>query len=104
MGSQGAEMNIANIKIANLLRLGFGLLALLIVLTGALSFIKATGAEGAFTNVVVAKPYAGKKFKIEEVRCIGCCGLAPVVSINEDIAGRLTPEQVAEMVQKLQNQ
>jgi NADH-quinone oxidoreductase subunit E len=44
-----------------------------------------------------------RKFKIEEVRCIGCCGLAPVVSINEDIAGRLTPAQVAEMVQKLQS-
>jgi NADH-quinone oxidoreductase subunit E len=44
-----------------------------------------------------------RKFKIEEVRCIGCCGLAPVVSINDDIAGRLTPAQVAEMVQKLQS-
>jgi len=44
-----------------------------------------------------------RKFKIEEVRCIGCCGLAPVVSINEDIAGRLTPAQVAEIVQKLQS-
>jgi NADH:ubiquinone oxidoreductase subunit E len=45
-----------------------------------------------------------RKFKIEEVQCIGCCGLAPVASINEDIVGRLTPLQIAEMVQKLQNQ
>jgi len=44
-----------------------------------------------------------RKFKIEEVRCIGCCGLAPVVSVNEDIAGRLTPAQVAEIVLKLQS-
>ena len=44
-----------------------------------------------------------RKFKIEEVRCIGCCGLAPVININEEIAGRLSPEKIAEMVEKLQN-
>jgi len=52
MGLQGLNMNISNIKIANLLRLGFGVLAFLIVLTGALSFMKATGAEQSFSTVV----------------------------------------------------
>ena len=45
-------MNTSNIKIANLLRLGFGLLALLILLTGVLGFIKSTGAEQSFNTVV----------------------------------------------------
>ena len=51
MGLRGFDMNISNIKIANLMRLGFGVLALLIVLAGATSFMKATGAEQAFSTV-----------------------------------------------------
>jgi methyl-accepting chemotaxis protein len=45
-------MNIANTKISTLLKLGFGLLGLLIVLIGSLSYFKATGAALAFDNVV----------------------------------------------------
>jgi methyl-accepting chemotaxis protein len=45
-------MNSSDIKISTLLKLGFGVLAVLIVLMGALSFLKASGAERAFENVV----------------------------------------------------
>lgn len=45
-------MKLADIKISTLLKLGFGLLALLIVLMGGLSLYKATAAERAFENVV----------------------------------------------------
>ena len=45
-------MKPSNIKISTLLRLGFGLLALLILLMGVLSFMKATAAEQAFQAVV----------------------------------------------------
>jgi methyl-accepting chemotaxis protein len=45
-------MRVADIKIASLLKLGFGLLGLLIVMMGALSYFKASGAEQAFENVV----------------------------------------------------
>ena len=45
-------MKLADIKISTLLKLGFGLLALLIVLMGTVSFFKAAGAEKAFDNVV----------------------------------------------------
>jgi methyl-accepting chemotaxis protein len=45
-------MNTSNIRIATLLKLGFGLLGLLIVLMGGLSYMKAGGAERAFENVV----------------------------------------------------
>ncbi|MFQ6609008.1 MAG: NAD(P)H-dependent oxidoreductase subunit E [Fidelibacterota bacterium] len=30
------------------------------------------------------------RFSIEPVRCVGCCGLAPVVVINEDFYGKMT--------------
>ena len=45
-------MKSSDIKISTLLQLGFGMLALLIVLMGSLSFFKASGAEQAFGNVV----------------------------------------------------
>jgi NADP-reducing hydrogenase subunit HndA len=34
------------------------------------------------------------KFSLEACRCIGACGLAPVMTINEDVYGRLTPEDI----------
>ncbi len=45
-------MNSSDIKISTLLKLGFGLLAVLIVLMGTLSYFKASGADQAFVNVV----------------------------------------------------
>ena len=33
-------------------------------------------------------------FSIEETRCLGACGLAPVMMVNEDVYARMTPEQV----------
>lgn len=35
------------------------------------------------------------RFTLETVACLGSCGLAPVMMINEDTYGRLTPEKVA---------
>lgn len=37
---------------------------------------------------------ADGKFSLEACRCIGACGLAPVMMINEDVFGRLTPDQL----------
>jgi NADH:ubiquinone oxidoreductase subunit E len=34
------------------------------------------------------------KFTLEATRCVGACGLAPVIIINEDVHGRVTPEEV----------
>jgi NADH:ubiquinone oxidoreductase subunit E len=42
-----------------------------------------------------------RKYKIEEVRCIGCCGLAPVLNVNDEIVGKLPVEKVNEIVNKL---
>lgn len=33
------------------------------------------------------------KFSISECRCIGACGLAPVMTINDDVYGRLTGDE-----------
>ena len=41
-----------------------------------------------------------RKYKIEEIRCIGCCGLAPVITFNEEIIGRVTAADVASIVKE----
>ncbi len=33
-------------------------------------------------------------FSLEGTRCLGCCGLAPVVEINEEIFGQVTPDKI----------
>ena len=39
-------------------------------------------------------------FTLEEVACIGACGLAPVVTINDDVYGTMTKEKTLELIQK----
>ena len=40
------------------------------------------------------------KFSIEACRCIGACGLAPVMTVNEDVYGRLTADMVPGILAK----
>lgn len=40
------------------------------------------------------------KFSLEACRCIGACGLAPVLTVNEDVYGRLTSEEVDKILAK----
>jgi NADH-quinone oxidoreductase subunit E/NADP-reducing hydrogenase subunit HndA len=42
------------------------------------------------------------EFTLESVACIGACGLAPVIMINDDTHGRLTPEKIPEIMAKYQ--
>lgn len=39
-------------------------------------------------------------FSIEECRCIGACGLAPVMTVNDDVYGRLVPDDIAGILAK----
>lgn len=40
------------------------------------------------------------KFSLEACRCIGACGLAPVLTINEDVYGRLTVDDIDDILAK----
>jgi len=33
-------------------------------------------------------------FSLEATRCLGTCGLAPVIMVNEEVHGKVTPEQI----------
>ena len=41
------------------------------------------------------------KFSLDEVRCIGSCGLAPVFTVNGEVYGRATIDKVDEVLDKL---
>ena len=41
-----------------------------------------------------------KLFSLEGVRCLGCCSLAPVVTIGEELYGEVQPSQVPRLVKK----
>jgi NADH-quinone oxidoreductase subunit E len=40
------------------------------------------------------------QFSIESLRCVGACGLAPVVTINSKVAGKVQPEKVQEILEQ----
>lgn len=40
------------------------------------------------------------KFSLTACRCIGACGLAPVLTINDEVYGRLVPEDMDGILQK----
>ncbi|MBR0359556.1 MAG: NADH-quinone oxidoreductase subunit NuoE [Clostridia bacterium] len=42
-------------------------------------------------------------FSLDACRCVGACGLAPVMMIDEDVYGRIKPEDVAGILQKYEN-
>lgn len=42
------------------------------------------------------------RFSIDATRCIGACGLAPVLTVNDDVYGRLVPDDVEGIIKKYQ--
>ena len=43
---------------------------------------------------------ADQKFTLDATRCIGCCGLAPVLTVNEEVYGNLTTDDVDKILAK----
>jgi len=41
------------------------------------------------------------KFTIEETRCVGACGLAPVFTVNGDVYGKATVQMLDQVLDKL---
>lgn len=40
------------------------------------------------------------KFSLDACRCVGACGLAPVMMINDEVYGRLVPEDIENILAK----
>ena len=39
-------------------------------------------------------------FSVEAVRCLGCCGLAPVAVVNGEVHGKLSTKDVENIIAK----
>ena len=43
------------------------------------------------------------RFSIQATRCIGCCGLAPVLTVNEEVYGKVTVADVEGIINTYRN-
>lgn len=74
------------------------------VCMGTACYIK--GAQGILDRlstelkVPVQGTTEDDKFTLEATRCLGACGLAPVLTIGEKVHGRLTPNAVPKMLKE----
>ena len=51
-------------------------------------------------GVAPGKATPDLQFTLETVACIGACGLAPVMMVDQDTHGRLTPDAIPEILDK----
>ncbi|WP_442870614.1 NADH-quinone oxidoreductase subunit NuoE family protein [Clostridium sp. Cult1] len=51
-------------------------------------------------GISVGQTTSDRKFSIDATRCLGACGLAPVLTVNEDVYGKLNPDDVKEIIEK----
>ena len=43
-------------------------------------------------------------FTVETVSCLGACGLAPAVMVNDEVHPKMTPEKMSELIKKLREE
>jgi NADH-quinone oxidoreductase E subunit len=51
-------------------------------------------------NIEVGETTEDGKFTITATRCLGACGLAPVMTINDDVYGRLVEDDIPGIIKK----
>ena len=74
------------------------------VCLGTACYVK--GAGDVFTRLCTELKIQGGectpdgKYSLDDCRCIGACGLAPVMTINDDVYGRLTPDMIPGILAK----
>ncbi|MEX2443198.1 MAG: NAD(P)H-dependent oxidoreductase subunit E [Alkalispirochaeta sp.] len=55
---------------------------------------------GNLLGVGVDETTDDEMFTLETVRCVGCCGLAPVVMVNDEVYGKLKKGDLPEVIAK----
>ena len=43
---------------------------------------------------------ADRKYTLEKIACMGACGLAPVVTVNQDVHGHVTSDKIDRIIKK----
>lgn len=74
------------------------------VCTGTACYVKGAAAileeVQKILGITTGETTADGLFTIQDTRCLGCCGLAPVMMINDDVYGRLVPADVKGILDK----
>jgi NADH-quinone oxidoreductase subunit E/NADP-reducing hydrogenase subunit HndA len=74
------------------------------ICTGTACYVR--GAENVLTEfkkelkIDVGETTADGKFSISCLRCVGACGLAPVVMVSDKTYGRVSPEMVKDIIKE----
>ncbi len=78
------------------------------ICTGTACYVR--GAENVLSefkkelDIDVGETTADGKFSISCLRCVGACGLAPVVLVGEKTYGRVSPEMVKDIISEFDEQ
>lgn len=76
------------------------------VCLGTACYVKGSGdiieAFSQKLNVPVGSTSPDGKYSIEATRCIGACGLAPVLTVNGEVYGKVTVDDVDTILAKYQ--
>ena len=43
---------------------------------------------------------ADRKYTLEKIACMGACGLAPVITVNQDVHGHVTSDKIDRIIKK----
>jgi len=62
--------------------------------------VRILGAIERELDIKVGDTSKDMKFSLETVRCIGCCGLAPVITIDDDLYGKVSIAKVPKILEK----
>lgn len=77
------------------------------VCLGTACYVKGAGALiDKLTSILGIQPEEctpDGRFSLTACRCIGACGLAPVLTINDDVYGRLVPDEIEGILAKYQD-
>ncbi|MEW5745131.1 MAG: NAD(P)H-dependent oxidoreductase subunit E [Nitrospirota bacterium] len=65
---------------------------------GASKVLKALEEE---FGVKEGETTADRSMTLETVGCVGCCGLAPVVTVNEEVLGEVGSQKVDEIINRV---
>ncbi len=55
-------------------------------------------------NVGVGETTEDLAMTLETVGCVGCCGLAPVATVNDEVVGEIGPKKVDELIKMIEEE
>ena len=75
---------------------------------GTACFVKGSGAildrAKERLKIEAGQTTADGKFSIDDVRCVGACGLAPVFMVNDEVYGNATVKKLDEVLDELEKE